>query len=908
MKLFDILKENALRAFASNTNINVNVGPDSTDEELIKEIQKALQLHSLALVDRVEGQMWPNDKKAWAGAVDGVFSPQLQQAISVWQQSINRQIEDMVIEGAPRLLTVNGVINKEDGKLLLAPLTSSGFLQNRTLESALKNFEAIRRGFEGQSFANADVAKVTDFASFIQSIGRDGWFAILTPIANQRFMGDQGEKKMGLMRDWADDSADSIMNKSRNADILFDNLRAIMRPGPPIMAAPTKQGEVKIIPEFQRLKELQIGYLGPLGKNEQLNKPKLLFLHFASIAMFQMQRAVDTLQAKAEKQDQEDAKSLQNDTATIDDMSMRRLAEKMRDAFDNNYWAIFTSARVESDEIAVEEILMQLSNAKDYDALSKAFSQLTGNNLSMRLALELPEDLYKKIFISHLLRIRRISPRLYHSQIQFGDEVAFVTTGPTSDKQFSIASEMTGQRPTITPVIYDIILEDAFLKKAIVDSGGTIPDLYRAPTEEERVQVVLQFVQVMNSTYPEMTRFYAHLEPFDDYSPIGPLRLKGIVEEATVYVSAGTDARTFITRKIKEDREWLVGTGEDLDDDGEADGGAANIYFSPRYQTEGLENRPFSLEANEEEVNLDPDAGSIIEDLGSEKPDIIEAAILRIFAEGKPAKYYQDTIYKGYKQMWGSFIEYDLGGTGPDSWTESYYNGVTGDNPYMDKLLINMARVKGNVSPLEVIAFVAPYGVAQVFDKALNDSDLFLGIIGNIDEELIEKLVTSLSSREDFDLVDFYYEGNLQQDIESKDAYSFWGPDLYAQLVAKIGISEQERTEEQNTQLLIDGEGALVPLALDSFRQLNSIRGFDPEQDEEKFNKIVDELNLDGLLTQLESIADESPEDESLILAIEALTPTLLPNLVALPLAIRSIPNFDDLQERFKTLYEKVMR
>ena len=41
-----------LRAFASNTNINVNVGPDSTDEELIKEIQKALQLHSLALVDR----------------------------------------------------------------------------------------------------------------------------------------------------------------------------------------------------------------------------------------------------------------------------------------------------------------------------------------------------------------------------------------------------------------------------------------------------------------------------------------------------------------------------------------------------------------------------------------------------------------------------------------------------------------------------------------------------------------------------------------------------------------------------------------------------------------------------------------------------------------------------------------
>lgn len=37
MKLFDVLKENALQAFAGNRNINVYVGPDSNDEQLIKK-------------------------------------------------------------------------------------------------------------------------------------------------------------------------------------------------------------------------------------------------------------------------------------------------------------------------------------------------------------------------------------------------------------------------------------------------------------------------------------------------------------------------------------------------------------------------------------------------------------------------------------------------------------------------------------------------------------------------------------------------------------------------------------------------------------------------------------------------------------------------------------------------------
>ena len=35
MKLFDVLKEDALRSFAGNRNINVYVGPDSKDQELM---------------------------------------------------------------------------------------------------------------------------------------------------------------------------------------------------------------------------------------------------------------------------------------------------------------------------------------------------------------------------------------------------------------------------------------------------------------------------------------------------------------------------------------------------------------------------------------------------------------------------------------------------------------------------------------------------------------------------------------------------------------------------------------------------------------------------------------------------------------------------------------------------------
>ena len=95
MKLFDVLKEDALRSFAGNRNINVYVGPDSKDQELIKSIQRALAKHTLAKGQRIDGEWWPSFDKAWTGGENGVFDTNLGNAIRVWQESINIQIADM---------------------------------------------------------------------------------------------------------------------------------------------------------------------------------------------------------------------------------------------------------------------------------------------------------------------------------------------------------------------------------------------------------------------------------------------------------------------------------------------------------------------------------------------------------------------------------------------------------------------------------------------------------------------------------------------------------------------------------------------------------------------------------------------------------------------------------------------
>ena len=76
------------------------------------------------------------------------------------------------------------------------------------------------------------------------------------------------------------------------------------------------------------------------------------------------------------------------------------------------------------------------------------------------------------------------------------------------------------------------------LREAITKSGGTIPSLIVQPTEEDRIKAVDIFVNRLEATYPELTSFYAHLPPFSEYSPIGLMRLKGIIEEAIVYTSA----------------------------------------------------------------------------------------------------------------------------------------------------------------------------------------------------------------------------------------------------------------------------------------------------------------------------------------------------------------------------------
>jgi len=865
MKLFDVLKEDALQAFAGNRNINVYVGPDSVDKELIKSIQRAMAKHSLALGERQEGSWWPNNTKAWTGGETGVFDQALGNAIRRWQKSINIQIADMADNTKVRPLTINGVINQEDGKLLLAPLNNLGFLKNRELDNALANFKKVRRAFDGQKFANSDVSQVTDYASFLQSIGRDGWAAVITPIINEQWKGQNfGGQTEKNIKDWADDTIDLILNKSRNADILFDNLRAVLRPLSPNFKTQNKiGGMVNLIPDFERLRFLQVTYLGPKIAREELTKPKLLYLHFAGIAQFQFERNTAGIQDRIEKQAAEDAKSEQNDTANIDQITARQLAEKIEKAFKNNYFAVFTSARVQSDEMSIEEALMQLANAKDYDIVAKEYNSLTNNILSQRMVDELSPDLYNRIFIAHLIRIKRINPRLYHSAIQFTDDSITVSS---DGKQFEIMRVMSRDRPDIEPEVFDVLLEDKLLKEAISQSGGELPDLYRQPSGEETNAAIQAFIDVMNKTYPEMVRFYAHLPPFQEYAPLGPLRLKGIIEEGTVYQSAGTDPSLFYEQSIAKDRIWLVGNGEDNDGDGEVDGGNANIYFDERYQQEGLDARQFEIPDNEEKVELDEDEMSIVRDLASRKEDLILDAIERLFKLNNPKKRYIDTIYPGFKQETGQFIEEELGGRGDDAWTYKFFKENTTDsNPMMAALLTKFGDTMQK-GPLEVIAFVAPKGTADQFKEALERTAL-IGLINNIDEPMLRKLFDALVSREDFDIVDKYYDGDLQTDIEDKD---WWAKDKdIAQRLAKIGVNPRKQARSQ-----IQNE---VDAIADELKQIEDILKDDPQA----LGEFLNTINVMEIVNKLEeymkeyNLLDGTKEDEIMSEVFQALNPYL---------------------------------
>jgi len=799
MKLFDVLKENALKQFASNYNPNVYIGPDTTDKELVSEVQKALSKHSLAIGKRPEGQYWDNSRKGWTGGITGIYDNNLKAAVMAWQESVNNQIKDMAPSDQIKPLLINGVINQEDAKVLTIPLDKRGFLSNTKLDSAIRNYELVRREFTDKRLVATDVNDINSFSDFMNGIGREGWFTILTPIVRVKYKGDTWDpnKPNKDIINFLNDSTAKIL-KARNKNVLFNTLREVLRPLSPNFQAKTKSGkDVTLIPDDARLLKLATTYNTPNYKKLGiLNTPKSLYIHFAGIAMYEFGLGVESAQKQVQAREKEDQKSLQNDTPNLNELDARRLAEQLVVAFENNYWAIFSSARVSVDDASVEQILQQLANAKDYDEVAKQYLALTEEHLSVRMLKELSkDDLYQRIFIAHMKRIRRINPPLLHSTIKFDDNNTPIAVTDKNNKTYEVTNEMVEGRPIINPEVVDVILEDYLLREAITKSGGTIPSLIVQPTEEDRIEAVDIFIDILEATYPELTSFYAHLPPFSEYSPIGLMRLKGIIEEAIVYTSAGTDPTLFIEKSLKEDRIWLVGDGSDADGDGEPDPGNANIYFDPRYSEEGLRADPERFDpagVDDDDLELSEDDLDIIEKLASGRDDLITAGIEELFEMSNARTHYIKVIYPGYKKVNSSFIEQTLGIDGKNDWVTSYYleGGATPNMPMFELLLDKFA---GNDDMNNVIAFVAPAGVAKVFEE-------ILGAKFDLNEDVLTKLVKSVQNKDDFELVEKYYEngsGNLRDDIKKADWFS---DKIYQDLLKKVGID----IEKQDALLSIE--------------------------------------------------------------------------------------------------------
>ena len=157
--------------------------------------------------------------------------------------------------------------------------------------------------------------------------------------------------------------------------------------------------------------------------------------------------------------------------------------------------------------------------------------------------------------------------------------------------------------------------------------------------------------------------------------------------------------------------------------------------------------------------------------------------------------------------------------------------GTIAKNEYLEKILQNFAGAK---DPNTVVAFCFPGGVAKVFEEVLDKI--------NIDEDILLKLINSIQERRDFDLVDKYYDGDLQKDIEEKNKFDGWfGEDIYEKLFKKIGINVKRKEKEKTAEDWMKKGLSLVTLIKEFANKANPTS---LAYNEEEAKKISDSLNI----------------------------------------------------------------
>jgi hypothetical protein len=647
MKVLEILKEGELEAL--KTARLETVGPNSGTEGMIREIQENLKKHGLKLAT---GQILP--PPAYAGTVNGIWDQPLSDAVKKWKQSINLQFPRGK-SGAANLQEDNIIRSTDIDWLLHKAIKADGMIDTgRNTDATSGNTAATRIAanltYNRGPLVKVDPSTITNTAEFIDAIGFTGWIDIKTEMLNLQEGDDNvrdispNERNIEFGRFWTQVND----NREQFVDKWATHWRTEL-----------------LASQKDAIATLDDGSTMPLNPpgNVPVNGAAALYEYF-----FKMANGLHKKFARMDRERKATENQLATDptATTLNPNSLSVMASDLKAAFENSIVAAIVpgGAGFSNDAETVNIVLRKLKTSQDYNNLAEEYArQNNGEKLDETLADELDDTEYDRIVRTNLGKIRRISPRAFHSAIKFTGDSVDVTI---NDKTYTVERATIGGKIRVKDgetVVKNAILEDSVLREAVAATGGTVPNLFAQASAETKSRVGAAFVSAIDASYPELVSWYTYQEPFSTVQgtpDVGGMRLTGIVDEGAMLLESGMnddDLITWITEEISSDHLWLIGDGS------EENPGLANIRFDKRYESEGLSGRNLPVGDLDSEATLTDEEAEILANLRTKDDIQVNNAIASILELDDPADSYE-RIYRKYLSSNSSTLDEDLSDSG----------------------------------------------------------------------------------------------------------------------------------------------------------------------------------------------------------------------------------------------------
>jgi len=698
-------------------------------------------------------------RSLWQGPIDGKHTPELDTAIMEWKRWVNEQLGEQLTDTSRPGLTQREV------RYLRAPLTSAGRIDRVAMRGSV---EGRGNPFEGQRFQNRIHEANPEFTNdrtenmrlFISSIGLSGWLAILNEgietlaDASEQTKLRQVRKKMAEINANLDSPPRWLNNLARVLEV-------------------AKYGNKEV--NNQTL-------VAPNGLALGENAPQKLFEYYARLATFILNRDAQIDQAAADE-----VRTRERETGTrLTQTNVAAIVADLKRAFQ---FGFFTG---NTDETTIEEIMLSLRIAGDYDAIAQAYKQDTNEDLNRRLAKELNDNDYDEIVRKNLLRIQKIMPLPLFRSIRFEDEDQIKIT--INEREFYVNKERDTDGTIdwgpvsqgsawldgdISSIQRDAIVEDQVLRAAIESTGGTTPENVQIERGDDNYKTARSvFENELQSNVPEMIAFYTGSEPFEFGAQVGNFRARGIMEQLALLNAQGgsvQDLSAVANEEILQDRKILI---DEL-----------NVWFDPEYANEvssdlqGFRNLDDVDDTDDADVEVLDVHQELAQKFTGTDDEEIDEATREILNSDNPADTWQKV----------GVASRDMGLT--DRSERNSIDMMHDRNASSLTAIIDRQEIDNPIYRLMsggIKIYLFPNQVAKVLEQAMG------GNWDGTDEKPIEVILTLLEDRSQFEIVSRAFSriaGNSQLATRLRQE----DPDLYRQFYEKFNLDRPLRISTVET-------------------------------------------------------------------------------------------------------------